>query len=147
MSIPEKDELIINLKVLSKLDKNNKLTTKEKFLNLQSSYMLPEFLSRWWNGDNRDESLKFLDNLATKSIKFLKENDDLLQNIQESLVGLENLKDTYSKCTQTNARLDVIIEKINKGITEYLELKKINEEKLSSSVNLKDLNLNDIIEN
>ena len=46
MSIPEKDELIINLKVLSKLDKNNKLTTKEKFLNLQSSYMLPEFLSR-----------------------------------------------------------------------------------------------------
>ncbi len=146
MSIPEKDELIINLKVLSKLDKNNKLTTKEKFLNLQSSYLLPEAISRWWNGDNRDESLKFLDNLATKSIKFLNENDDLLQNIKESLVGLENLKDTYSKCTQTNARLDVIIEKINKGIKEYENLKKINDEKLSNSVNLKDLNLNDIIE-
>ena len=146
MSIPEKDELIINLKVLSKLDKNNKLTTKEKFLNLQSSYILPEAISRWWNGDNRDESLKFLDNLATKSIKFLNENDDLLQNIKESLVGLENLKDTYSKCTQTNARLDVIIEKINKGIKEYENLKKINDEKLSNSVNLKDLNLNDIIE-
>ena len=147
MSIPEKDELIINLKVLSKLDKNNKLTTKEKFLNLQSSYLLPEAISRWWNGDNRDESLKFLDNLATKSIKFLNENDDLLQNIKESLVGLENLKDTYSKCTQTNARLDVIIEKINKGIKEYENSKKINDEKLSQSVNLKDLNLNDIIDN
>ena len=146
MSIPEKDELIINLKVLSKLDKNNKLTTKEKFLNLQSSYMLPEALSRWWNGDNRDESLKFLDNLATKSIKFLNENDDLLQNIKESLIGLENLKDTYSKCTQTNARLDVIIEKINKGIQEYENSKKINDEKLSQSVTLKDLDLNDIIE-
>ena len=147
MSIPEKDELIINLKVLSKLDKNNKLTTKEKFLNLQSSYLLPEALSRWWNGDNRDESLKFLDNLATKSIKFLNENDDLLQNIKESLVGLENLKDTYSKCTQTNARLDVIIEKINKGIKEYEKSKKINDDKLAQSVNLKDLNLNDIIDN
>tara|TARA_B100000674_G_C37104200_1_gene585987 strand:+ start:30 stop:473 length:444 start_codon:yes stop_codon:yes gene_type:complete len=147
MSIPEKDELIINLKVLSKLDKNNKLTTKEKFLNLQSSYILPEAISRWWNGDNRDESLKFLDNLATKSIKFLNENDDLLQNIKESLIGLENLKDTYSKCTQTNARLDVIIEKINKGIKDYENSKKINEDKLSQSVNLKDLNLNDIIEN
>jgi hypothetical protein len=146
MSIPEKDELIINLKVLSKLDKNNKITTKEKFLNLQSSYMLPEALSRWWNGDNRDESLKFLDNLATKSIKFLNENDDLLQNIKESLIGLENLKDTYSKCTQTNARLDVIIEKINKGIQEYEDYKKINDEKLSQSINLKDLDLNDIIE-
>ena len=145
MSIPEKDELIINLKVLSKLDKNNKITTKEKFLNLQSSYMLPEALSRWWNGDNRDESLKFLDNLATKSIKFLNENDDLLQNIKESLIGLENLKDTYSKCTQTNARLDVIIEKINKGIQEYEDYKKINDEKLSQSINLKDLDLNDII--
>ena len=147
MSIPEKDELIINLKVLSKLDKNNKLTTKEKFLNLQSSYLLPEAISRWWNGDNRDESLKFLDNLATKSIKFLNENDDLLQNIKESLVGLENLKDTYSKCTQTNARLDVIIEKINKGIKEYENSKKINDDKLSQSVNLKDLNLNDIQNN
>lgn len=147
MSIPEKDELIINLKVLSKLDKNNKLTTKEKFLNLQSSYLLPEAISRWWNGDNRDESLKFLDNLATKSIKFLNENDDLLQNIKESLVGLENLKDTYSKCTQTNARLDVIIEKINKGIKDYENSKKINDEQLSQSVNLKDLNLNDIIDN
>lgn len=147
MSIPEKDELIINLKVLSKLDKNNKLTTKEKFLNLQSSYILPEAISRWWNGDNRDESLKFLDNLATKSIKFLNENDDLLQNIKESLVGLENLKDTYSKCTQTNARLDVIIEKINKGIKEYEKSKKINDDKLAQSVNLKDLNLNDIIDN
>ena len=144
MSIPEKDELIINLKVLSKLDKNNKLTTKEKFLNLQSSYMLPEALSRWWNGDNRDESLKFLDNLATKSIKLLKENDDLLQNIKESLIGLENLKDTYSKCTQTNARLDVIIEKINKGIKEYEESKK--EENLNKSINLKNLNLDEIIE-
>ena len=141
MSIPEKDELIINLKVLSKLDKNNKLTTKEKFLNLQSSYLLPEALSRWWNGDNRDESLKFLDNLATKSIKFLNENDDLLQNIKESLVGLENLKDTYSKCTQTNARLDVIIEKINKGIKEYEKNKKPNNE-----INLKDLDLKDIID-
>ena len=147
MSIPEKDELIINLKVLSKLDKNNKLTTKEKFLNLQSSYLLPEAISRWWNGDNRDESLKFLDNLATKSIKFLNENDDLLQNIKESLIGLENLKDTYSKCTQTNARLDVIIEKINKGIKDYENSKKINEDKLSQSVNLKDLNLNEIIDN
>ena len=145
MSIPEKDELIINLKVLSKLDKNNKLTTKEKFLNLQSSYLLPEAISRWWNGDNRDESLKFLDNLATKSIKFLNENDDLLQNIKESLVGLENLKDTYSKCTQTNARLDVIIEKINKGIKEYELSNKKND--LDKSINLKNLNLDDIIEN
>jgi hypothetical protein len=144
MSIPEKDELIINLKVLSKLDKNNKLTTKEKFLNLQSSYLLPEALSRWWNGDNRDESLKFLDNLATKSIKLLKENDDLLQNIKESLIGLENLKDTYSKCTQTNARLDVIIEKINKGIKDYEESS--GKEDLNNSINLKNLNLDDIIE-
>ena len=142
MSIPEKDELIINLKVLSKLDKNNKLTTKEKFLNLQSSYLLPEAISRWWNGDNRDESLKFLDNLATKSIKFLNENDDLLQNIKESLVGLENLKDTYSKCTQTNARLDVIIEKINKGIKEYEDKKICN---LNKSINLKDLKIDDVI--
>jgi len=40
----------------------------------------------------------------------------LEQYLKDSIIGLENLKDTYSKCTQTRARIDVIIEKINKAL-------------------------------
>ena len=42
-----------------------------------------------------------------------------------SIPGLENLKETYSDCTQTKARLDVIIDKIKK-IKENSSLKEIN---------------------
>ena len=38
-----------------------------------------------------------------------------------SIKGLRNLKQTYSLCVQTCARLDTIIAKINRNITVILE--------------------------
>lgn len=116
MSIPEKDELIINLKILSQLEKNRKLITKETYLNLESdnTVQIPEFFKRWFRGDSRDEALKKIDNIIVKAINLMDKYDDLEQYLTDSIIGLENLKDTYSKCTQTKARIDVIIEKINK---------------------------------
>lgn len=118
MSIPEKDELIINLKILSQLEKNRKLITKESYLNLESdnTIQVPESLKRWFRGDSRDESLKKIDNIIVKAIGMIDKYDDLENYLKDSVIGLENLKDTYSKCTQTRARIDVIIEKINKAI-------------------------------
>ena len=117
MSIPEKDELIINLKILSQLEKNRKLITKETYLNLESdnTIQVPEFMKRWFRGDSRDESLKKIDNIIVKSINLVEKYNVLEQYLKDSIIGLENLKDTYSKCTQTKARIDVIIEKINKA--------------------------------
>jgi len=118
MSIPEKDELIINLKILSQLEKNRKLITKETYLNLESdnTVQIPEFFKRWFRGDSRDEALKKIDNIIVKAINLIEKYNDLEQYLKDSIIGLENLKDTYSKCTQTKARIDVIIEKINKVI-------------------------------
>ena len=128
MSIPEKDELIINLKILSQLEKNRKLITKETYLNLESdnTIQVPESLKRWFRGDSRDESLKKIDNIIVKSIRMLEKYDDLELYLRESIIGLENLKDTYSKCTQTRARIDVIIEKINKVINPNNEQEDLN---------------------
>lgn len=120
MSIPEQDEIIINLKILSKVDKNRKLITKQNFLNLESDTFWFEGLKRWYNGDSREETLKKLDNLITKAIEKSKNFSEIKKYLFECIIGLENLKETYSKCTQTNARLDVIIEKIN----NFLGLKK-----------------------
>ena len=46
-----------------------------------------------------------------------------------SVPGLENLKETYSECTQTKARLDVYIDKI----------KKLKDKTYLKESNLKDL--------
>lgn len=118
MSVIEKDELIINLKILSQLSKNRKLITKESYLNLESNntFQIPEFFKRWFRGDSRDEALKKIDNIIVKSIDYLKKFEEIEFYLKNSIIGLENLKDTYSNCTQTRARIDVIIEKINIAI-------------------------------
>jgi hypothetical protein len=128
MSIPEKDELIINLKILSQLEKNRKLITKETYLNLESdnTVQIPEFFKRWFRGDSRDEALKKIDNIIVKAINLMDKYDDLEQYLTDSIIGLENLKDTYSKCTQTKARIDVIIEKINKVLHPNQNNDKLN---------------------
>ena len=123
MSIPEKDELIINLKILSQVDKNRKLLTKESLLNIEpikkSMFLqFPESIRRWWSGNNRDETLKKIDNIVEKCISMIKKNKDLGPYLINSITGIKNLKETYSECPQTRARLDVIIDKINNCIKE-----------------------------
>tara|TARA_A100001015_G_C14697099_1_gene596779 strand:+ start:13 stop:459 length:447 start_codon:yes stop_codon:yes gene_type:complete len=124
MSIPEKDELIINLKILSQVDKNRKLLTKESLLNIEpikKSMFLqfpPESIRRWWTGNNRDETLKKIDNIVEKCISMINKNKDLGPYLINSITGIKNLKETYSECPQTRARLDVIIDKINNCIVE-----------------------------
>ena len=125
MSVPEKDELIINLTVLSQLNKNRKISTKECFLNLEpvEGFHVPESIRRWWRGDSREETLKKLDNIIVKSVSLLNKHNELLDYLKKSLVGLENLKQTYTDCTQTNARLDVIIDKAKRGIQDHVSEK------------------------
>jgi len=122
----EIDELKINLTIISKIQKNKKLFTKGEYLNLETDMLFPESVRRWWRGDNRNESINKLNTIINKSIRHMKPNNGLYKFLKSSVKGLENLKETYSDCTQTKARLDVIIDKINK-----LE---IEEEKLTSQV-------------
>jgi len=38
------EEIIINLKVLEKLDKNQKLITRQSYLNIEPQSIVPEFV-------------------------------------------------------------------------------------------------------
>jgi len=110
----EIDELKINLTIISKIQKNKKLFTKGEYLNLESEMLVPESVRRWWRGDNRNESINKLNTIINKSIRYMKQNNGLYNFLKSAVKGLDNLKETYSDCTQTKARLDVIIDKINK---------------------------------
>ena len=60
-------------------------------------------------------SPKFM--LSPESYEFLNKNEDDTINIKDYIIGskegINNLKETYSTCHQTCARLDVILDKIN----------------------------------
>tara|TARA_Y100000022_G_C13012111_1_gene267208 strand:- start:126 stop:494 length:369 start_codon:yes stop_codon:yes gene_type:complete len=114
----EVDNLIVNLKVLSGLEQNKKLITKESFLNVETTILgLPESVRRFWRGDSRDESIKKIDSIVTKSLELVDEYDRLREHIESSKKGITNLKETYSTCEQTKARLDTIIFKIDYKFT------------------------------
>ena len=110
----EEDEIIINLNILSTLAPNKKLNTKETYLNVEATNIfVPEFLKRWYRGDDRDESIKKIDLIISKAIQSIEKNILIKEHLIKSLKGLNNLKETYSQDIQTKARIDTIIEKIN----------------------------------
>ena len=105
------DDIIINLKVIASIQPNDKLNTNGNYLNLETVNIIPQGVKRWWRGDGRDECIKLIDRIINEAKD--REEDDVQEALQGSLAGLENLKQTYSKCIQTTARIDTIIDKIS----------------------------------
>ena len=113
------NSIIINLKVIAAIQPNDKINTSDSFLNLESKNILPQFIKRWWRGDDRNESLSRLDELITEALT--KNDPIIIENIKNTITGLNNLKNTYSKCIQTVARINTIIEKINSTFDNDLD--------------------------
>ena len=115
----EDNAIIINLKVIAAIQANDKINTSDNYLNLESKNILPQFIKRWWRGDDRNESLSRLDEIITEALT--KNDPIMIDNIKNTITGLNNLKNTYSKCIQTVARINTIIEKINNTIDNDLD--------------------------
>jgi hypothetical protein len=109
----EYDELVVNLKVISLIAVNSKLYTKGSLLNLEQASIIPESIRRWYRQDNRDEAIKKIDRTITKSISYITKSPQIVQYLKDSKAGILNMKDTYSLCVQTSARLDTILDKID----------------------------------
>ena len=125
------EEIIINLKVLESLEKNQKLISRGSYLNIEPVSIIPEAIRRWHRQDNRNETLKKINLVVNSAIELINQknenkNLDTSEYLLKSLVGIENLKETYAICFQTCARLDVIIDKIKKS----LAIKNVDEEDL-----------------
>jgi len=111
------DELLVNLIVISKLQINTKLYTSGVYLNLEQPNYIPESIRRWMRQDNRDETIKKINRIITRAL------DELVRDTANSVAyrrhlleakrGLLNLRETYSTCIQTVARIDTLIGKIS----------------------------------
>lgn len=146
------EEIIINLKILESLEKNQKLISRGAYLNIEPISIIPEALRRWHRQDNRYETLKKINLVVNSAIDIIKTKNgstkmkvqlDIENYLQKSLSGIENLKETYATCFQTCARLDLIIDKIK--TTLNIENKKIeNSEIIVTNNNESVIDDNDI---
>jgi hypothetical protein len=124
MPVTELDEIIINLKVLESLEINKKLITRDTYLNVEPNKAIPEFIRRWWRQDDRNEALRKIDDVVKKALILRedKNNSDVIEPyLINSMKGLRNLKQTYSLCAQTCARIDTVISKIERNINIVCE--------------------------
>jgi hypothetical protein len=110
------DELVVNLIVISKVQINTKLYTSGIYLNLEQPSYVPESVRRWVRKDSRDETIKKINRIVTRALEELKRdainNKGYMCHLLDAKKGLLNLRETYSNCIQTVARIDTVISKI-----------------------------------
>jgi hypothetical protein len=124
------EEIIINLKVLEKVQIHEKLISRGQYLNIEYVSVVPLGIRRWWRQDNRNEMLKKINLTIKCAIEILasmhqqcriiehsnKKTLDVKPYLINAKKGLENLKETYVNCTTTCAQLDICIDSIDVAI-------------------------------
>ena len=131
----EENHLIINLKVIAAIQPNDKINTSDNFLNIECNSIIPVSIKRWWRSDDRNESLNRIDQIISEALT--KNSLVIESNVKGAIVGLNNFKKTYSKCSQSIARINTIIEKItNKYDLTYYSVSIEEEQSQEININL-----------
>ena len=118
------DRTMANLKLISMINKSEKLCIRKGQLNIEQVDRLQPF-RRWINKDSRDMSLIHIRNTINDTIKITK--GLITNNLQHDLstwtvntlndemnkceIGLQNLKTTYAEDPSYIANLDVMIDR------------------------------------
>ena len=110
------DEVVVNLKVIASITINSKLYTKGSLLNLEQPSVVPESLRRWYRQDSRDDAIKKIERIVCKSFTYLPKEKLVVKYLTDAKSGILNMKETYSGCVQTGARLDAILDKIESTV-------------------------------
>jgi hypothetical protein len=110
------DEIFINLRLLGRVGKHQKLITRDTYLNIEAKSMIPEGIRRWKRGDDRNCTIAKINTTVMAAIELMSTNAQIKTPLIESTIGIENLKETYSSCSQTCARLDTILAKIKSAV-------------------------------
>jgi len=114
----------VNLKILAKLEPFQKLNTRRTHFQLQSagSGYVPEFISRWWIGANRESDYARLKELYIAAGTILKEDskrERMIAHLKSSVKGLQALQKTYENDATTKAKIDWLLDSVNKTISDH----------------------------
>lgn len=140
------DNCLLNLKIISKLEENDKLITTNNLLKIDKPTIL-QGVHRWMGSESRTTTLDMLtkiyedcfnitDNLLDKE-KELKEmkkeledsNSQIFQKFiiefTNSLSGIDNLKKTYKNDVLVLSQLDMISNKLNSRLEKMNDIFRI----------------------
>ena len=128
------DTLLVNLKVLSKIECGDRLMTSKKHLELDKTKGWVSTILRWFKEESREKTIKEihnnLENAFTCIINITSKNSPeidsrefhnlsiLLTELESANIGLKKLKKTYSQDATIEAKLDVEIQQIIKYVND-----------------------------
>jgi hypothetical protein len=121
---------------------NDKLLANKSLLEIDSPHLF-QSVNRWYNKENRNITIEKLNNILEGTFKITKillekekdnkeeksledNNSQIFQNLilemKNSLVGIENLKKTYSEDILVSSQLDLLIDKLSSRIEKMSKL-------------------------
>ena len=128
------DIIFINLKVLSKIKKNDKLIVLDNTLSTDNRFF--QFIRRYISDDDRLKMIEHIDKIFNDSFQYYNyannnyilpsdisiENnrsfkDRLVREIKNCQSGLQNIRYTYKEDLNISSKIDYIIDKCNIYIT------------------------------
>ena len=128
------DNCLLNLKIISKLEENDKLITNQDILKIDKPILF-QGVKRWYSKEGRETTMDKLNEIYNESFKITdgilkdekmdkKEDNDLddsnsqifqkfIVEFTNSLNGIDNLKKTYKDDVPMKSQLDMIGSKLS----------------------------------
>lgn len=116
--------LMIDLKVVSKIRDNERVLTKNKNICIDSSDRL-QFFRRWLNGENREDNISRILSIFNQSFDIVfNEKDEFkrryfVEEIRKARKGIASIQITYRDDSNICSQLDLLIDRIDKTIGYY----------------------------
>lgn len=138
------DKLLINLKIISKIQKNGRITRSYDGIISLENEIFYQSIKRFFSNDSRRQATFEINSVIIETIdilhhiinsKYMHKNfyqtDEYVKNcenlslilteLEAAKAGIENLKFTYQNDQNTSSQIDIIILKINTTIKDFTQ--------------------------
>jgi phosphoglycerate-specific signal transduction histidine kinase len=136
------DKLLINLKIISKIQKNGRITRSYDGIISLENEIFYQSIKRFFSNDSRRQATFEINSVINEAVdmlrhilnsKYMHKNfyhtDEYIKNcenislllteLEAAKTGIENLKFTYQNDQNTSSQIDIIILKINTNIRDF----------------------------
>lgn len=136
------DKLLINLKIISKIQKNGRITRSYDGIISLENEIFYQSIKRFFSNDSRRQATFEINSVVNEAIDMLRhilnskymnknfcQTDEYMKNcenislilteLEAAKAGIENLKFTYQNDQNTSSQIDIIILKINTNIRDF----------------------------
>jgi hypothetical protein len=113
------EDIILNLKIISKIRQHEKLLVVNKTLTVDHRIGQPFW--RWYTADNRTDALQFITSVVNSALDYTQQTNHIVYDaatlkteLMNVIQGLDNLSATYKLDNFIVAKIDILRDKINK---------------------------------